>query len=69
MTVKVTAAVMVMLTLGGCTGTTIAQHRPVTVDDRQCRSYGARPGEPGYLACLAQLDLGRTGRSCFGSCH
>jgi hypothetical protein len=69
MTVKITAAVMVMLTIGGCTSAAIPQQRPVVVDDRQCQSYGARPGEPAYVACLTQLDMGRTGRSCFGSCH
>jgi hypothetical protein len=63
MTTKITAAVMLMLTLGGCV--TDAE----SIDDDQCRSYGTRPGEPAYVACRTQLDTARTGRSCFGSCH
>jgi hypothetical protein len=63
MTTKITATVMLMLTLGGCV--TDAE----SIDDPQCRSYGAKPGEPAYVACRTQLGMARTGRSCFGSCH
>jgi hypothetical protein len=30
------------------------------VDDDKCQSYGAKPGEPAYVQCRAQLDAART---------
>ena len=65
MTMKISAAVMLMLTLSGCD----LPPRLTIIDDHQCRSYGIKPGEPAYAVCLTQLDMARTGRSCFGSCH
>ena len=65
MTTKITAAVTLMLTLSGCADLP----RLTAIDGRQCRSYGIKPGEPAYAACLTQLDMARTGSSCFGSCH
>jgi hypothetical protein len=62
MTTKITATVMLMLTLSGCVNAE-------SIDSEQCRSYGTKPGEPAYDACRTQLHLARTGRSCFGSCH
>jgi hypothetical protein len=29
-------------------------------DDAKCQSYGAKPGEPAYVQCRAQLDAART---------
>jgi hypothetical protein len=30
------------------------------VDDAKCQSYGAKPGDPAYVQCRAQLDAART---------
>jgi hypothetical protein len=65
MTTKITAAVMLMLTLSGCD----LPPRLTVLDDRLCRSHGLKPGEAAYATCLTELDMARTGRSCFGSCH
>jgi len=29
-------------------------------DDAKCQSYGAKPAEPAYVQCRAQLDAART---------
>jgi hypothetical protein len=29
-------------------------------DDAKCQSYGAKPGDPAYVQCRAQLDAART---------
>jgi hypothetical protein len=66
MTTKITAAVMLMLTLSGCAD---LPPQLTAFDGRLCQSYGIKPDEPAYPACLTQVDMARTGRSCFGSCH
>jgi hypothetical protein len=65
MTTKITPAVLLMLTLSGCADLPAR----TAVNGPQCRSYSIKPGEPAYGACLIQLDMARTGRSCFGPCH
>ena len=65
---KITAAVMLMLTLGGCINAEKV-YQPSVIDHRQCVVSGLKPIEPAYVTCLAELDAARNGRSCFGSCH
>jgi hypothetical protein len=36
-------------------------------DDGKCQSYGAKPGDPGYVQCRAQLDAARTQASATSS--
>jgi len=68
MTTRITAAVMLSLTLAGCINAEKV-YQPHLVDDRECRGLGLKPIEPAYVTCLAELDSARNGRSCFGSCH
>jgi hypothetical protein len=69
MTTKITAAVLLLLSLGGCATNAEMQQGKAASYDGECRSYGAKPGSPAYVACRTELDMARTGRSCFGSCH
>ena len=65
---NLTAAVVLMSTLGGCINAEKV-FEPSVIDHRQCVVAGTTPIEPAYVTCLAQLDAARNGRSCFGSCH
>lgn len=48
------------LVLAGCgIGQRIAAEQRVA-DDAKCQGYGAKPGEPPYVQCRAQLDAART---------
>jgi hypothetical protein len=52
------AILIVPLLLGGCVSfdpKALAAH-----DDAKCQSYGAKPGDPAYVQCRAQLDAART---------
>lgn len=48
-------AVLLALLLAGCQTT---QER-LAADDAQCRSYGTKPGDPGYIQCRMNLDNNR----------
>jgi hypothetical protein len=49
------------LALAGCAEyrAKVAAER-AAADDAKCQSYGAKPGEPAYVHCSAQLDAART---------
>ena len=52
------------LTLSGCAGSPARywfdrageEKRLAAEHDTRCRSYGAKPGTPAYVNCMAQLD-------------
>jgi hypothetical protein len=48
-------ALLLGLLLAGCQ--TTDDH--IASDDRQCRSYGANPGDPAYVQCRTNLDANR----------
>jgi hypothetical protein len=71
MATRITAAIMLMLTLSGCATKAEMQSRQelAAIDDDKCRWYGAKPDDLAYVACRTRIQSARTGRSCFGSCH
>jgi hypothetical protein len=56
-------AVISLLLLGGCQTAAermaAIQARNADADDRQCQSFGARPGTDAYISCRTQLEVGR----------
>jgi hypothetical protein len=53
--------VIALLAVGGCASDAEIAQRRAVVNDAKCQSYGAKPGEPAYVQCRAQLDAARTG--------
>lgn len=39
---------------------TLLAREQAAADDAKCQGYGAKPGEPAYVQCRAQLDAART---------
>ena len=52
-----TIAIITLILLTGC-----AEYRAYLAaeDDAKCKSYGAKEGEPAYVACRASMDAART---------
>lgn len=48
-------AVFLALLLTGCQTT----DERLALDDRQCQSYGTKPGDPAYIQCRMNLDTNR----------
>ena len=46
---------LALLSLAGC----VSKQALSDIDDAQCQSYGAKPGEPAYIQCRAQLYSAR----------
>jgi hypothetical protein len=60
-----TMAVAICLAVGACAPTAEQRLQQVwaerQLDEDKCTSYGAKPGDPAYVQCRAQLDAARTG--------
>jgi hypothetical protein len=48
-------AVLLVLMLTGCQTT----EDRIAQDDRQCKSYGVKPGDQAYMQCRMNLDTNR----------
>jgi len=48
-------AILLALLLAGCETT----EERLASDDRQCQSYGTKPGDQAYIACRMNLDTNR----------
>lgn len=48
-------AILLSLLLAGCQTT----EERIALDDRQCQSYGAKPGDQAYMQCRMNLDTNR----------
>lgn len=48
-------ALFLALFLAGCQTT----EDRIAADDRQCQSYGTKPGDPAYVQCRMNLDTNR----------
>jgi hypothetical protein len=58
---KLALCLITSAALTGCASDTEIAQRRAVIDDAKCESYGAKPGEPAYVQCRAQLDAARTG--------
>ena len=59
-----TIAIITLILLTGC-----AEYRAYLAaeDDAKCKSYGAKVGEPAYVACRASMDAARTQADAIGA--